>query len=84
MKYFFDAFMFVKGANSPCYTATENLVVSSQDLVGVRFAYPSAAGAVASEKANLENVLRQITSAPNVPAVVREDMALRLNTPAPH
>jgi hypothetical protein len=84
MKYFFPAFMFVGADQSPCYTSTENLVVSAQDLIGVSLAYPTAANDITTVKTNVEAALKQVTSAAGAAAIVREDAAIRLNTPVPH
>jgi hypothetical protein len=84
MKYFFDAFMFVKGEQSPCYSPTENLVVSAQDLIGVRLAYPLDPNAVKNTNAVLSDTLQQINGSESASAIVREDAAIRLRVPAPH
>lgn len=83
MKYFFGAFMFIKGDQSPCYTDAENLVVSAQDFVGVAQAYPNDAAAVAQQNSNLQDVLKQITTTQSAPTVIREQAAIRLRVPAP-
>lgn len=47
MKYRFEADMFLSGRNSPCFTDEgNNITLSSQDIVGVRNAYPTDDGAL--------------------------------------
>lgn len=73
MKYFFDQSMFIKGKSSPCYTPTENLSLSPQDVAGVQEAYPSDASAAADTSASLRDVLQQLRDAPDAtPAVYQQ------------
>lgn len=54
MKYYFSDFFFAAGAKSPCYTASENEVLSKADIEGVKATYPSD---LASAKAILSQLL---------------------------
>jgi hypothetical protein len=67
MKYFFGAFMFVSGDQSPCFTASENLVISAQDKAGAHEAYPDAPDAVASVIARQTQVSNEILGSPRIP-----------------
>lgn len=46
MEYFFDASMFARGAQSPCYVPHENNGLSEQDRIAVAQAYPASPAAV--------------------------------------
>lgn len=67
MKYFFDAGMFVNGANSACYTKRDsNLKLSPQDIAGVKLAYPNQAAQIAfanNLRTNTIGLLRSSTAA---------------------
>lgn len=78
MKYLFPAFMLSAGDKSLCYTATENAVLSAQDLEGARRAYPRGAAAIATINGDAVQALEQIRADPEVPRPVREEAAMRL------
>ena len=65
MKYFFNAFMFQKGENSPCFTKTENIELSELDIKGANEAYPTDDSAIDSLVSKQTAVLQQIILAPN-------------------
>jgi hypothetical protein len=60
MKYYFEPAMFKVGAKSRCYTGTENEVLSAQDLVGVRKAYPRDPAAAQQTAAAHADVLKSL------------------------
>jgi hypothetical protein len=60
MKYFFGAFMFVLGDQSPCFTASENLLISDQDKAGAHQAYsdnPAVISSVITQQTQISNEL---------------------------
>jgi hypothetical protein len=80
MKYFFDADFFVSGASSPCYTNTENLVISAQDKVGAAKVYPSTASAIAAHDSLRTKVLTDITKVEAMPATLKEHFQRSLDS----
>jgi hypothetical protein len=79
MKYYFEPAMFKKGAKSPCYTGTENEVLSAQDLVGVQKAYPrdpAAAKRIATEQAE---TLQSLVKVPFVSGALKSGLNQRLD-----
>lgn len=83
MKYFFEDLMFVKGKQSPCYTPSENLVLSPKDGEGVRNAYPFDAPAISSINSEVTQVLKQVEGSTTVPQSVRDLATKRLKGEAP-
>lgn len=65
MKYYFDESMFINGKNSPCFTEHANDVLSAQDIVGVRRAYPAASASVAFALALKRNTLQLLNASPD-------------------
>jgi hypothetical protein len=78
MKYFFDAFMFTAGENSPCYTSTENLVLSAQDKEGARKAYSFDAIAIAATVLQKKQVLSEILTNPQTSAPFQSNIRSQL------
>lgn len=72
MKYFFEADFFASGTMSPCYTDTENLVISAQDQAGAAKVYPRSAAAIAADVTLREKVLTDITKAQAMPAALKQ------------
>jgi len=83
MKYFFEDLMFVKGKQSPCWTPSENLVLSSKDGEGVRTAYPSDAPAISSINSEVTQVLKQVEGSMAVPQSMRDLASKRLKGEVP-
>jgi hypothetical protein len=79
MKYFFDAFMFVKGEKSVCYTKTENLVLSDQDRVGAKSAYPSDAPAIAKVLIERQRVLEELKGSVNASPALLSRATIQLD-----
>lgn len=80
MKYHFDAFMFESGADSPCYTGSENVELSDQDRTGARAAYPTdpkVAGLLIAEQ---EELLERLLSRPDAPQNLKASLQLRLES----
>lgn len=72
MKYRFEAAMFLSGHNSPCFTDEgDNNSLSSQDIVGVRSAYPTDDGALAALSRQGAAAALALSSLPNAPESVR-------------
>ncbi|MGM4881652.1 hypothetical protein [Rhizobium sp. 62_C5_N11_2] len=79
MKYFFDASMFSAGENSPCYTKTENLVLSPQDAQGAAAAYPAAPSAIEAILSTQKKTLSEILSSSQVSGALRQSLQLNLD-----
>ncbi|MDX0840011.1 hypothetical protein GOD96_29335 [Sinorhizobium medicae] len=79
MKYFFDASMFSAEENSPCYTNTENLVLSSQDAEGAAKAYPEAPSAIEAILSTQKKTLSEILSNSDVSGALRQNLQLNLD-----
>ena len=60
MKYYFAAWMFNQGEASHCFSAGENLVLSTQDIVGIKKLYPSAPAQVKTLRAQRANILEAL------------------------
>ena len=72
MKYYFDSGMFKLGGSSPCYTAGENEVLSSQDLAGVSAAYSSDPKVASLRTHERLDLLSQLRVAPGLsPSFIR-------------
>jgi hypothetical protein len=80
MKYFFPAFMFASAEASPCFTKTDNRVLSDMDLAGARTAYPRDAASIAAINADAIKVLQQVRDAPFIPPTVRDAASRRLQS----
>ena len=78
MKYFFGAFMFTGGENSPCFTSTENLVLSAQDKEGARKAYSFDAIAIAATVLQKKQVLGEILTNPRTSATFQSNIRSQL------
>jgi hypothetical protein len=78
MKYFFGAFMFAGGENSPCYTNSENLVLSAQDKEGARKAYSFDAIAIAATVLQKKQVLGEILTNPRTSAPFQSNIRSQL------
>jgi hypothetical protein len=79
MKYFFGAFMFVKGEDSPCYTASENLVISSADKEGAHKAYPESTAEIASALTLKKSLLNQLLAKPAISSDIQSQWQQQLN-----
>jgi hypothetical protein len=78
MKYYFDPFMFVNGAESACYTEQgKNVTLSAQDIVGIQRIYPKAPTAVAALLAQQRLTIQQLKSFPGLDKSVREYLSKR-------
>jgi hypothetical protein len=80
MKYFFGAFMFVAGDQSPCFTPSENLVISDQDKAGAHEAYSDSPAAVASAITQKKQVFNEILASPNASSSLKASINTRLKT----
>jgi hypothetical protein len=78
MKYFFNAFMFKAAAKSPCYTASENVTLSSQDILGVQKAYPKDNPGVAFLRTQKRATLEQLKASPGVGIDVLQHVTTQL------
>ena len=58
MKYFFEPFMFVNGEQSRCYSANENVVISTGDKEAIARFFPRAPAAVAKLRAQRLQLLQ--------------------------
>jgi hypothetical protein len=58
MKYYFDAWMFVHGESSPCYTSGPNVKLSEKDKEGARKNYPRAGRDVESALEERQRLLK--------------------------
>lgn len=79
MKYFFGAFMFIKGDKSPCFTATENLVLSDQDKVGAHEAYKSDVVANAALMIQRKQLLKELLASPSLSNALSANIKTNLN-----
>jgi hypothetical protein len=66
MKYFFGAFMFVAAENSPCFTPSENLVISDQDKSGARQAYSTDANAISAVILQKKQLSNELLASPKI------------------
>lgn len=64
MKYYFDESMFISGRQSPCFTDYSNEILSAQDIIGVRRAYPSTSAGVAFATSLKRNTLELLKASP--------------------
>lgn len=80
MKYFFGAFMFVAAENSPCFTPTENIVLSDQDKVGARQAYSNDASAIAALLLQKKLLSNELLASPNISSTLRSSIKANLQT----
>jgi hypothetical protein len=80
MKYFFDAFMFEMGEKSPCYTSTENLTLSAQDITGAQTAYPRDPRQVILLRDEKKAVLQNLKVSPDSSIELRNYSVRQLQT----
>lgn len=66
MKYQFDAWMFVAGEQSPCFTPAENIVLSSLDKAGAKKLYPSTPQDIAAARAERTQAIRAVQAVRNL------------------
>jgi hypothetical protein len=71
MKYQFDSWMFVAGAQSPCFTPEENETLSKLDQEGAARLYPAAPQAVTKANAERAEAVKEIQSIRNLPEAAR-------------
>jgi hypothetical protein len=71
MKYFFEDYMFVAGRNSPCFTDTENVVLSALDKQGAARVYPRASAAIAADDELRAKVFDQLAKAQALPETLK-------------
>jgi hypothetical protein len=68
MKYFFEAWMFVGGSTSHCFTSAENILLSANDKLAMRSVYPLAAPSVQLMLQKRRSDLEILLAAPLSPA----------------
>jgi hypothetical protein len=78
MKYFFGAFMFVLGDNSPCFTPAENLVLSEEDKSGARQAYSTDAGAISSLLLQQKQLSNELLASPKISSTLSSTIKANL------
>lgn len=71
MKYYFPSWMFVNGAQSHCFSAGENVTLSTQDIQAFKATYPIDAPSAEAVLARQENFSNKILEQKNVPAKIR-------------
>jgi hypothetical protein len=82
MKYFFDAFMFVNGEQSHCYTPRENTALSALDIRGARLIYPRDAPAVNAINKERVAILNGVDASPRATPQLRALIRNRMKTEA--
>jgi hypothetical protein len=78
MKYFFGAFMFVKAENSPCFTQTENIVLSDQDKAGARLAYSADTAINSALLIQKKQLLNELLASPNISSALSSSVKANL------
>jgi hypothetical protein len=71
MKYFFADYMFISGTESPCYTDSVNVVISTLDKVGAAQVYPRGLEAIAADDQIRAKVLDALSKAEDLPAKLK-------------
>ncbi|APW61716.1 hypothetical protein [Paludisphaera borealis] len=72
MKYFFEDYMFISGTASPCYTDSENVVISTLDKIGAARVYPRALDAIAADDQIRAKIFDVLSKAETLPATTKK------------
>jgi hypothetical protein len=79
MKYYYDAFMFISGDKSPCFTPSENETLSAQDMMGASEAYSDDPSKVAAAVSQLDTILTSVSEFKGASSQIRKSMQNRLD-----
>jgi hypothetical protein len=74
MKYFFEDWMFSSGTQSPCYTSSENRMLSSGDKEGAAKVYPRSPELIKASAELRAKALGEIMKIKNLPAATQQHL----------
>ena len=78
MKYYFPAWMFVRGQESPCWTGTDNNILSARDRENVRQFYPHEIGEIRQLIAQRRTFQTVLSALENITDEQKRSFDLRL------